>query len=95
MPTRADDVGLTDVGPTVNWTPDPIVEFPSELTQPPPLPDHESEAKKKFAQARDLSQEGKTDLAVAVLREIISKYPNSGAATQAKRSLQRSGLPEN
>ena len=89
------DFGTENVEPNLDWMTEPAVGLPSEPLQPPPLPSNDLDAKKMFAQARDLSQEGKTDLAVAVLREIIAKYPNSGSATQAKRSLQRSGLPEN
>jgi len=93
--TTADSFGIANVEPTLDWMTEPAIGLPSEPLLPPPLPSNDMEAKKMFAQARDLLQEGKTDLAVAVLREIISKYPNSGSATQAKKSLQRSGLPEN
>jgi hypothetical protein len=94
-PNTIDNFGATITEPSTEWISEPAAEIASELFQPPPLPNEDLEAKKLFAQARDLSKEGKTDLAVAVLREIISKYPNSEAATLAKRSLQRSGLPEN
>jgi hypothetical protein len=94
-PNTIDNFGATITEPSTEWMSEPAAELPSEQFQPPPLPNDDMEAKKLFAQARELSQEGKTDSAVAVLREIISKYPNSGAATQAKRSIQRSGLPKN
>lgn len=89
-----DNFGDAITEPSTEWITEPAAELLSEQFQPPPIPNDDLEAKKLFAQARELSQEGKTDLAVAVLREIISKYPSTAAATQAKRSLQRSGLPE-
>ena len=95
VPSSIDNFGPEIPEPSTEWMSEPAVEISSEQFQPPPLPIDDLEAKRLFVQARELSQEGKTDLAVAVLREIISKYPKSGAATQAKRSLQRSGLPEN
>jgi hypothetical protein len=95
VPSSIDNFGPVISEPSTEWMSESAVEISSEQFQPPPLPNDDLEAKRLFAQARELSQEGKTDLAVAVLREIISKYPNSGAATQAKRSLQRSGLTEN
>jgi hypothetical protein len=94
-PNTIDNFGAAITEPSTEWMSESAAELSSEQFQPPPMPNDDLEAKKLFAQARELSQEGKTDLAVAVLREIISKYPNSGSATQAKRSLQRSGLPEN
>jgi hypothetical protein len=90
-----DNFGDAIIEPSTEWMTEPAVELLSEQFQPPPIPHDDLEAKKLFAQARELSQEGKTDQAIAVLREIISKYPNSGAAAQAKRSLQRSGISEN
>jgi hypothetical protein len=90
-----DNFGDAIAEPSTEWMTEPAAELLSEQLQPPPIPNDDLEAKKLFAQARELSQEGKTDLAIAVLREIISKYPNSGAAAQAKRSLQRSGISEN
>jgi hypothetical protein len=90
-----DNFGDAIIEPSTEWMTEPAVELLSEQFQPPPIPNDDLEAKKLFAQARELSQEGKTDQAIAVLREIISKYPNSGAAAQAKRSLQRSGISEN
>jgi hypothetical protein len=90
-----DNFGDAITEPSTEWMAEPAAELLSEQFQPPPIPNDDLESKKLFAQARELSQEGKTDLAIAVLREIISKYPNSGAAAQAKRSLQRSGISEN
>lgn len=89
-----ENLNVTNVAPSSNWVPDPEIGIPSEQQQTEPIPSDESDAKRLFVQAKELSQEGKTDLAVAVLRELISKYPNSGVAIQAKRSLQRSGIPE-
>jgi hypothetical protein len=90
-----DNFGDAIIEPSTEWITEPTAELLSEQFQPPPIPNDDLEAKKLFAQARELSQEGKTDLAIAVLREIISKYPSTTAATQAKRSLQRSGISEN
>jgi hypothetical protein len=90
-----DNFGDAIAEPSTEWMTEPAAELLSEQLQPPPIPNDDLEAKKLFAQARELSQEGKTDQAIAVLREIISKYPNSGAAAQATRSLQRSGISEN
>jgi hypothetical protein len=89
-----DNLSNAIVEPSSHWMTDPDIGLNNDQQQPPPISSDELDAKRMFAQARELSQEGKTDLAVAVLREIISNYPNSGAATQAKRSLQRSGISE-
>lgn len=95
-PTQStlDDLGIANNGPSAIWMTEPAVEIPSERFQAESIPNDDLEAKKLFAQARELSRDGKTDLAVAVLREIISKYPFSSAAKQAKRSLEKSGLSE-
>ncbi len=90
-----DDLGIANNGPSTIWMTEPTVEITNERFQAESIPNDDLEAKKLFAQARELSRDGKTELAVAVLREIISKYPFSSSATQAKRSLQKSGLSEN
>lgn len=75
-----------------NWPPESIEEFPNPVYEPPPIPDQESEAKKMFAQARGFSQEGKTEMAVEILRKLIANYPDTSPAHQARRSLEKSGL---
>ncbi len=56
-----------------------------------PEDDDERQAKHWYAQARQYAQAGQARLAIATLRQLIRRFPNTAAAEQARRSLEKSG----
>ena len=49
----------------------------------------EQAAKELYAQARSLASEGKRDQAIAVLMEIVDRFPGTKSADKAKRTLNQ------
>jgi outer membrane protein assembly factor BamD (BamD/ComL family) len=54
--------------------------------------DDEEEARKLLVQARQHVQGGDKQRAVALLQEIIRRFPRTETADQARRNLQKRGL---
>jgi hypothetical protein len=55
--------------------------------------DDEEQAKQLMAQARQHVQAGQKQLAINALQEIARRFPNTHVAEQARRNLQKSGIP--
>ncbi len=53
--------------------------------------DDEEQARKLLAQARQFVQNGDKPRAVAILQEIVRRYPRTETADQARRNLQKRG----
>lgn len=55
--------------------------------------DEEEQAKQMFATARQHAHDGHKQHAVSTLQEIVRRFPHTQTADQARRNLQKSGIP--
>lgn len=74
-------------------------DHPSREAEPPQWPaqleseeETEEMARKRFAEARQLSQSGHRQQAISILQEIVEVFPTTDVAQQARRSLQKAGI---
>ncbi len=67
--------------------------IPNGQNDQPPVDDSEDEAERIYAQARHCAKSGERDMAVAILQDLIGRFPATRAAEQARRNLERSGRP--
>jgi len=70
-------------------SPPPIPTMPAPKTAPPdviPSAD-EQQAANAFSQARDCVNNGQKQMAIDILRDIIRRFPDTKAASQARKSL--------
>jgi hypothetical protein len=79
-------VPASDPDVATHWAP-PIVSH--ENTEE----DDEEQAKQLMAQARQHVQAGQKQLAINALQEIVRRFPTTRVAEQARRNLQKSGIP--